>query len=88
MHIFERIGRRSNCDNEANLGRASCLFGMAHIMRQYPFNFTGDDMDEEACLSHAASLLEQASTIYKARGHVRGAAHCLADLVFTKKKLA
>ena len=77
MAMFEKIGRKSNSDNEGNLGRAVCLYGMSQIMFKNPFNFKSDNMDEDQCFRHVLNLLEQATEIYKRREHFDGAAQCL-----------
>jgi len=85
--LFEKIGLKLS-NNEANLGRAVCLYGMAMIMLRNPFNFTNENMDEDQCLRHVLSLLESALEIYKRRRHYGGAAHCISNLQIVKKKLA
>ena len=57
MALYERIGAKVS-DNEANLGRAICLYGMAMIMLRNPYNFTCENMDEDQCLRHVIALLE------------------------------
>lgn len=83
MHLFEKVGRKSNCDNEGNLGRASCLYGLA----QLKFKNMHNGIDETSCLKEVASLLEMSIEIYKRRNHMGGAAHCLQQLAMIKKKL-
>lgn len=88
MHLFEKIARKSIRDDDANLGKASCLFGMAHIMFHYRHNFITQTSDEDSVLRQVATHFEQAIDIYKRRNHIDGAAHCLQNLAIVRKKLS
>mmetsp|Transcript_45908 Transcript_45908/g.60860 ORF Transcript_45908/g.60860 Transcript_45908/m.60860 type:complete len:238 (-) Transcript_45908:603-1316(-) len=86
--LFDKVGRKRNTENEANLGIAMCKYGMAMIMLKNPFNFVREDMDEGKCLEHVLTLLTDASAIYKKRQHYGGAVQCLQNMAITQKKLS
>ena len=86
LKLFEQVGHKSNCDNETNLGRALCLYGMSRVMfkNQSYFEKQGD---EDYCLKQVVNLLEQAIEIYRKRDHRGGIFYCLKHLIFAKRKL-